>query len=75
MLIEDTPDTQVRSDLWNTMSIGELTKQQELLVTKISHVSRMIDHNVSPTILSLYQALQYGLADINKLIESKTSEK
>lgn len=71
-LIEDTPETMIRTDLWNTMSAGELARQQDLLITKMSTLQLMIGANVSPTILSMQQALQYGLDDVRRLIENKS---
>jgi hypothetical protein len=72
--VEDTPETMIRTDLWNEMTSSELAKQQDLLISKMSTLQLMVGSNMAPTINSMIQALQYGLDDINKLLENKTSK-
>jgi len=70
--IEDTPETMIRTDLWDTMSLGELTKQQDLLIQKISAVQSLMGAQASPSIMAMYSALQKGFDDLTKLIEERS---
>jgi hypothetical protein len=65
------PTIEIRTDLWNTMSLAQLTKQRELLLDRINTLQRIPDQN-NPSIRDLFLALQYGLDDITKLIDYKT---
>jgi len=67
------PSIQIRTDLWNTMSLAELTRQRELVLDRIG-VLRNIPDQGNPSIQSLHSALQFGLADITRLIDSKTGQ-
>lgn len=69
--IEDTPETMVRTDLWGTMSLGELTRQQDLMIQKISAIQSLMGANASPLVLAMYSALQKGFDDLNKMIEAR----
>jgi hydroxylamine reductase (hybrid-cluster protein) len=73
-LIEDTPETEIRTDRWHEMSLGELSHQQELMVKKMSAILQLMGTSPSQSISSLYNALQMGFADLNKLIDYKTSK-
>jgi hypothetical protein len=73
-MIEDTPETMIRTDLWNEMTLEQLARQQDLMVDKISAVQRMAGAAASPTILTMYSALQLGMSDLNKLIEYRSSK-
>jgi hypothetical protein len=63
--------TTIRSDLWNTMTLGQLTQQQELIIGKISLVYQMTGFNANPSINNIYAALQVALTDLNRLIDSR----
>lgn len=73
-MIEDTPETEIRTDRWHEMSLGELSHQQELMVKKMSAILNLMGTNPSPSIASIYSAMQMGFADLNKLIDYKTSK-
>lgn len=73
-MIEDTPETMLRSDLWETMSVGELSRQQELMVEKMSSVLYLMSTNPSQSVYNMYSAMQMGFADLNKLLDTKTQQ-
>lgn len=73
---DDTdPQTQIRTDLWNTMSAPDLVNQRDLLMTRMEKASRMFSHNTSPSVLNLYSAMQKALQDINNLIDNRSTQK
>lgn len=74
MLIEDTPETMIRSDLWPTMSMGELSHQQDLMITKLSAVMTLIGPNSSPSITNMYNALQAGMNQLNSIIDLRSQK-
>ena len=41
MIIEDTPETEIRADLWNHMTLEQLTRQRELLTTKLGAIQQL----------------------------------
>lgn len=67
------PSIQIRTDMWNTMSLAQLTKQRELVLDRINVLMRIPDQN-NPAIRDLSFALQHGLTDITRLIEQKTEQ-
>lgn len=68
---ENDPSIQIRTDLWPTMSISQLNRQRELMLDNISKLQSMVDSHGNPSIRNMYAALQVGLQDLNKLIDSK----
>jgi hypothetical protein len=73
-IIEDTKETMLRSDLWNTMSMSDLIQQQDLMIAKISALQQMVGINSSPSLATMYHALEMGFKDLNKLIDSKSAK-
>lgn len=73
-LIEDTEETMVRTDLWNTMTLEQLARQQDLMITKISTIAQLVGANTNPSILVMYNAMKLGMSDLNKLIETKATK-
>lgn len=69
---EYDPQHTIRSDLWSTMDISQLTQQQDLVITKISTMHRMLGPSASPTMYNLYAALQVALQDLNQLIDNRS---
>ena len=73
---EDTdPQVQIRTDLWNTMGTSELSHQRDLLMSRMEQASRMFDHNASPSLITMYTAMQQALKDINNMIDTKSTQK
>lgn len=64
--------TNIRSDMWLSMSMSQLARQQEIVIEKISLVHRMLGGGASPSVHNIYGALQVALQDLNKLIDSRT---
>lgn len=73
-LIEDTEETMLRSDLWPTMTVSELAKQQELMVTKMSALTYMMGANPSESIRTMYLAMQRGAAELNRLLDTRSAQ-
>lgn len=69
-----SPETCVRSDLWPTMTVAELTNQQDMVITRISTLSTIMSGAANPTYHQIYSTLQVALADLTKLIEYRSSK-
>lgn len=72
---DNDPQVQIRTDLWNTMDMHELSHQRDLLMARMDQASRMFSHNTSPSGISMYTAMQRALKDINNLIDTKLTQK
>ena len=73
MIIEDTPETEIRADLWNHMTLEQLTRQQELLTTKLGAIQQLASStSTSRTVMDIHNALSWGMKDLSALIESKS---
>jgi hypothetical protein len=69
-------ENEIRSDLWPTMSVGQLYKQQELVIDKITKLHSMASIGgaaATPTVAGLLKALQQALTDLSQLIESRST--
>lgn len=73
-LIEDTEESMLRSDLWPTMTVAELVKQQELMVTKMSALLYLMSASPSPAVEAMYSAMQMGFNDLNNILNTRTSQ-
>jgi len=73
-IIEDTPDTMLRSDLWHEMTVDELSKQQDLMIDKINKLQSLVGMNASPSVLAMYSAMQLGFTDLINILNTKTSK-
>jgi len=73
-LIQDTEESMLRSDLWPTMTVAELAKQQELMVTKMSALLYLMSANPSPSVEALYSAMQMGFNDLNNILNNKAAQ-
>ncbi len=73
-LIEDTEESMLRSDLWPTMSVAELTKQQELMVTKMNALLYLMSASPSQSVSAMYSAMQMGFNDLNNLLNAKSAQ-
>jgi hypothetical protein len=69
---ENDPALNIRSDLWLTMGVSQLTRQQELVIDKISKMHTMMGIRASQSLIDIYSALQVALKDLNALIEKRT---
>lgn len=74
-----TPDTDpnlhLRSDLWPTMSVSQLARQQELAIDKVAKLHTMMGASASPSLINIYGALQQALRDLNALIDNRATQK
>lgn len=71
------PEEEIRTDLWPTMSISQLYRQQEMLLEKITKLQSMTPLGTGgpPTIQGLLHILQQAMTDLTLLIENKSSYK
>lgn len=69
---KESSETCVRSDLWPTMTIAELANQQDIVITRISTLSKIMSTGANPTYHQIYSTLQVALADLTKLIEYRS---
>lgn len=70
------PQTNVRTDLWPTMSLTELANQQDLLLTKLALMSSMINGAMATeSIRTIYRALHTALDDLNFLLDRAANNK
>lgn len=70
---ETDPSTTLRSDLWPTMTLSQLSRQQELVIDKISRMHILIGASATPALQNLYGALQVALRDLNALIDNRSA--
>lgn len=69
------PEVDLRSDLWPTMTVQQLAKQQDIAITKLSTLGKMFGVAANPSINYMYGALQVALADLTALIDNRGSRK
>ena len=69
------PEEGIRSDLWPTMSVGQLHRQQELILGDVTKLQTMTPFGVpsSPGADTLLRALQQAMVDIVQLIDARSA--
>jgi hypothetical protein len=72
---ETDPQHNLRADLWPTMSVSQLARQQELAIDKISKLHTMMGAQASQSLINIYGALQQALKDLNALIDNRSAQK
>ncbi len=68
--MDDNIATEIRTDLWLTMTNDQLGQQRDLILSKLSLLSQTTQ---TTTIIDLNLALRHALDSINGLIESSTT--
>jgi hypothetical protein len=58
----------IRTDLWNNMTVHQLNIQRELILDKISILSMMTN---TQTVFDIQSALQQALIQLNGLVDNK----
>lgn len=72
---DDTdPERTIRTDLWPSMTVQQLSRQQELVIDKMSTLSKIMG-GATPTIHHMYSALEVALQDISNLVEHRSAKK
>jgi hypothetical protein len=66
---ENDPTLNLRSDLWPTMTVGQL-----LAIDKVSKLHMMMGANASPALINIYGALQQALKDLTWLIDNRSQQ-
>lgn len=69
------PQHSIRSDLWTSMSVPELSNQQELITKKISLMTSMGGLMNMVTYRDMQGSLQSALAALSGLIEYRINNK
>jgi hypothetical protein len=71
------PTEEVRSDLWASMSVVQLYKQQELVFDKLTKLRSLLSAggSGSSSVIGLLKALQQASTDLTTLIEEKSTVK
>lgn len=72
---ETDPEHNLRSDLWPTMSLSQLARQQEIVIDKVSKLHTLMTIGATPSIQNIYAALQIALKDLNALIDNRAQQK
>ena len=67
------PATDLRSDLWLGMTAAQLANQHDLVLTKLSGLSSIVGPSASPSLLHIYGALQFALADLTSLMDTRAT--
>jgi hypothetical protein len=71
---ENDPTLNLRSDLWPTMTLGQLSRQHEIAIDKAALLATMVGSGSSPSIINLYSALQVALKDLSALIDNRSAQ-
>ncbi len=72
---ETDPERNLRSDLWPTMSLSQLARQQEIASDKVSKMHSLMSMGNTQSITNLYAALQIALKELNTLIDNRAEQK
>jgi hypothetical protein len=68
------PNDEIRTDLWNTMTMTQLYRQQELMIERLNQLHTMSNslNSNSLAILQIYNATRSAFDQLNALVEHKT---
>lgn len=69
------PESEIRTDLWNTLPLHLLQVQRELLISRLYKLQTMLGANASPTTIGFYRAMEGALTDLSELIDHRASTK
>lgn len=67
------PSIDIRSDLWLGMTTTQLSNQHDIVLTKLSSLNSIMGAAASPSLLHIYNALQFALADLTTLMDSRAT--
>lgn len=67
---ENDPQHNLRSDLWPYMDVPQLIRQQEIVTDKLLMVYNLIGNKATPSLQTIYGALQTALNDLSNLINN-----
>lgn len=63
-----TSQTEIRTDLWHTMTVGDLLEQQTMLIDRMNAVMDLQARMNTPSIQHMRAYLEQALTAINLLI-------
>lgn len=68
------PHDEIRTDLWDTMSLTQLHRQQELMINRLNTISRMMSSTTGTpqTVIDMYAAVHKANAALNAFVETKS---
>lgn len=68
------PNDEIRTDLWNEMTLTQLHRQQELMIDRLNLLFglRSSMNSNSPTVLNMYHTTFAAYEQLNALVEHKS---
>ena len=69
------PDVTIRTDLWQTMDIKQLTNQHDLLLSRVAMMASMVNSLAPVAHAGMYQSMLRGLDQLASMIEYRTTNK
>lgn len=68
------PHLEIRTDLWDTMSLTELHRQQELMIDRLNQIRGMMSTaaGTPPTIVRLYEQTYRASEQLAALVDRKS---
>lgn len=68
------PAKQVRSDLWPSMTLTQLTQQQEIVIDRINKLTSIMGIGYTESLRTMYGALQQANQDLARLIDHRSQK-
>lgn len=72
---ETDPRVTLRSDLWTTMNVTELARQQEICIDRINKLYSIMGAGGSQSMANIYHALQIANQELTNLINTRSQTK
>jgi hypothetical protein len=69
------PDTELRADLWPTMTLTQLSRQQEMVIDRMNQMHSIMGSIANPSMSNIYGALSQAIRDLTGLIENRAQQK
>lgn len=69
------PKVSLRSDLWPTMNMMQLSQQQELVVDKLNKLNSLVALGYSESMRTMQFALERAMQDLTQLINYRSQDK
>lgn len=69
------PEDEIRTDLWSKMTMQELTRQHELVMTRIVQIQSMLGPTSAPSLTMMHNALQQALQQLNHIMDNNNGKR
>lgn len=68
------PQHEIRTDLWNTMTLTELHRQQELMIDRLNQIRSMMSTatGTSPALIAMYDRTYQASEYLTALVDHKS---